>query len=139
MKLDAIGHTRVTPLTDCGCRPAGEPVLAVDVPVHMNVEPVIGNDLVNGFEVELSIDRLLAGAGVTDHAMIEVWVDTHNATVTAIERYGCIVLRHLVNGTTAEPWTRCPDHGGTPGDQPGPAIVVMGPGLLTPTDPPGWN
>lgn len=140
MKIDTTAHIRITPLTDCGCRPAAEPTLHTDVPIYLTGEPQIADDALTAYTIELRMHDL-AVPELTAHAMVETYVNTNRHIALdngAPAQWASITLRHLVDGKRAEPWSRCADHGGTTGDT-GPAIIITGTWSSGPHDLPGWN
>lgn len=139
MKIDTTAHVRITPLTDCGCQPTGEPNVLTDVPVYLVDEPKIVDGVTTAYGIELQINSL--PPTLPEHAMIETWVATNRhicVDVDAPTQWASIALRHLVNGNTAQPWSPCPDHGGIAGDT-GPAITITATWGSDPTDALGWN
>lgn len=139
MKIDTTAHVRITPLTDCGCRPAGEPTVLTDVPVYLVDEPQIVDDVATAYSIEFQINGL--PPTLPEHAMIETWVATNRhiaVDAKAPTQWASVALRHLVNGDTAQPWSPCPDHGGIAGDT-GPAITLTATWTAGPHDFPGWN
>lgn len=138
MKIDTTAHVRVTPLTDCGCRPAGEPTLTLDVPVYLADEPLIVDDVITAYGIELRINGM-GPAAMPEHAMVETWIRTNGHVCDDTPtQWASVALRHLVNGETAQPWSPCPEHGGIAGDT-GPAITITATWSAGPHDFPGWN
>lgn len=139
MKIDTTAHVRITPLTDCGCRPTGEPILNTDVPVYLTDEPVIVDGVTTAYTIELQINGL--DPTLPAHAMVETWINTNRhicIDTDAPTQWASVTLRHLVDGETAQPWSPCVNHGGITGDT-GPAITITATWGSDPTDALGWN